>query len=254
MISRVLVAGPSLNMPVLPLACSTPAARPAAVKCGPRMSACYSARRPIREQRAPHTSCPKGPLTHRPAELLLQRRELAGIALPPQGVFLERRPAPQQVRGPALLLPQMRRLLEPYEGRKSNPALRPPGALPVEPGIQCRMQHPAEGTPVVTGWMDTLCCSLGCGLVEHGRAVHPYIHTGWWIDTGKPGDMLAGIQNYFATGDTKLLLSAVQKMDAGQRGRATGSASHNPNPPAPRDPAPPPPPPARRRPSRSSRA
>ncbi len=27
---------------------------------------------------------------------------------------------------------QMRRLLEPYEGRKSNPALRPPGALPVE--------------------------------------------------------------------------------------------------------------------------
>ncbi|MDD5399024.1 MAG: FGGY-family carbohydrate kinase, partial [Dehalococcoidia bacterium] len=28
----------------------------------------------------------------------------------------------------------------------------------------------AEGTPVVTGWMDTLCCSLGCGLVEHGLA------------------------------------------------------------------------------------
>jgi hypothetical protein len=27
---------------------------------------------------------------------------------------------------------QMRRLLEPYEGRKSDPALRPPGALPVE--------------------------------------------------------------------------------------------------------------------------
>jgi glucose-1-phosphate thymidylyltransferase len=27
-------------------------------------------------------------------------------------------------------------------------------------------------------------------LVEHGRAVHPYVHTGWWIDTGKPGDML----------------------------------------------------------------
>ena len=27
---------------------------------------------------------------------------------------------------------QMRRLLEPYEGRKSSPALRPPGALPVE--------------------------------------------------------------------------------------------------------------------------
>jgi hypothetical protein len=27
---------------------------------------------------------------------------------------------------------QMRRLLEPYEARKSNPALRPPGALPVE--------------------------------------------------------------------------------------------------------------------------
>ena len=27
-------------------------------------------------------------------------------------------------------------------------------------------------------------------LVEHGRVVHPYIHSGWWIDTGKPGDML----------------------------------------------------------------
>jgi glucose-1-phosphate thymidylyltransferase len=27
-------------------------------------------------------------------------------------------------------------------------------------------------------------------LVDHGRAVHPYIHRGWWIDTGKPGDML----------------------------------------------------------------
>jgi hypothetical protein len=27
---------------------------------------------------------------------------------------------------------EMRRLLEPYEARKSNPALRPPGALPVE--------------------------------------------------------------------------------------------------------------------------
>jgi glucose-1-phosphate thymidylyltransferase len=27
-------------------------------------------------------------------------------------------------------------------------------------------------------------------LVEHGRAVHPYVHTGWWIDTGKPRDIL----------------------------------------------------------------
>jgi glucose-1-phosphate thymidylyltransferase len=27
-------------------------------------------------------------------------------------------------------------------------------------------------------------------LVDQGRAVHPYIHTGWWIDTGKPIDML----------------------------------------------------------------
>ena len=27
-------------------------------------------------------------------------------------------------------------------------------------------------------------------LVEHGCAVHPYIHRGWWIDTGKPIDML----------------------------------------------------------------
>ncbi len=27
-------------------------------------------------------------------------------------------------------------------------------------------------------------------LVENGFAVHPYIHRGWWIDTGKPIDML----------------------------------------------------------------
>ncbi len=27
-------------------------------------------------------------------------------------------------------------------------------------------------------------------LVEQGYAVHPYIHCGWWIDTGRPGDML----------------------------------------------------------------
>lgn len=27
-------------------------------------------------------------------------------------------------------------------------------------------------------------------LIEHGYAVHPYIHRGWWIDTGRPGDML----------------------------------------------------------------
>ncbi len=28
-------------------------------------------------------------------------------------------------------------------------------------------------------------------LVDHGYHVHPYIHRGWWIDTGKPIDMLA---------------------------------------------------------------
>lgn len=27
-------------------------------------------------------------------------------------------------------------------------------------------------------------------LVDKGKAVHPYIHRGWWIDTGQPGDML----------------------------------------------------------------
>jgi hypothetical protein len=41
------------------------------------------------------------------------------------GVFL----TPEET---ADLRGQMRRLLEPYEGRKSNSALRPPGALPVE--------------------------------------------------------------------------------------------------------------------------
>jgi glucose-1-phosphate thymidylyltransferase len=28
-------------------------------------------------------------------------------------------------------------------------------------------------------------------LVDNGCAVHPYIHQGWWIDTGAPGDMLS---------------------------------------------------------------
>ncbi|MFP4324046.1 MAG: glucose-1-phosphate thymidylyltransferase [Anaerolineales bacterium] len=27
-------------------------------------------------------------------------------------------------------------------------------------------------------------------LVEHGYSVFPHVHTGWWIDTGRPGDML----------------------------------------------------------------
>ncbi len=27
-------------------------------------------------------------------------------------------------------------------------------------------------------------------LVDNGYSVHPYIHRGWWIDTGQPGDML----------------------------------------------------------------
>lgn len=27
-------------------------------------------------------------------------------------------------------------------------------------------------------------------LVDHQFAVHPYVHKGWWIDTGRPGDML----------------------------------------------------------------
>ncbi|HEC33362.1 MAG TPA: glucose-1-phosphate thymidylyltransferase [Chloroflexi bacterium] len=27
-------------------------------------------------------------------------------------------------------------------------------------------------------------------LVEHGYKVFPYVHRGWWIDTGRPGDML----------------------------------------------------------------
>jgi glucose-1-phosphate thymidylyltransferase len=27
-------------------------------------------------------------------------------------------------------------------------------------------------------------------LIDHGYRVRPYIHTGWWIDTGAPGDLL----------------------------------------------------------------
>jgi glucose-1-phosphate thymidylyltransferase len=28
-------------------------------------------------------------------------------------------------------------------------------------------------------------------LIEHDYRVFPHVHKGWWIDTGKPGDMLA---------------------------------------------------------------
>ncbi len=27
-------------------------------------------------------------------------------------------------------------------------------------------------------------------LIDQGKKVHPYVHKGWWIDTGRPGDML----------------------------------------------------------------
>jgi glucose-1-phosphate thymidylyltransferase len=27
-------------------------------------------------------------------------------------------------------------------------------------------------------------------LIDQGKMVHPYVHRGWWIDTGRPGDML----------------------------------------------------------------
>jgi len=27
-------------------------------------------------------------------------------------------------------------------------------------------------------------------LIDHGYSVYPHVHTGWWIDTGRPGDML----------------------------------------------------------------
>ncbi|MCO5186933.1 MAG: glucose-1-phosphate thymidylyltransferase [Anaerolineae bacterium] len=27
-------------------------------------------------------------------------------------------------------------------------------------------------------------------LIDNGYGVHPYVHRGWWIDTGQPGDML----------------------------------------------------------------
>ena len=28
-------------------------------------------------------------------------------------------------------------------------------------------------------------------LMDHGYSVHPYLHEGWWIDTGKMADILA---------------------------------------------------------------
>lgn len=42
-------------------------------------------------------------------------------------------------------------------------------------------------------------------LVEAGHNVHPYVHRGWWIDTGKPIDMLAA--------NAKVLEELVPKME-----------------------------------------
>jgi DNA-binding transcriptional ArsR family regulator len=76
------------------------------------------------------------------------------------GVFLTAAEA-SDLRG------QMRRLLEPYEGRKSDPALRPPGALPVEWTVF------AAPVPELAGFTEAQAREVARQSAEQGRDPGP---------------------------------------------------------------------------------
>ncbi len=59
-------------------------------------------------------------------------------------------------------------------------------------GIYMFDHHIFEATAAITpSWRGELEITDAIQwLVEHGYQVYPHIHTGWWIDTGRPDDML----------------------------------------------------------------
>ncbi|MCB9078751.1 MAG: glucose-1-phosphate thymidylyltransferase [Anaerolineaceae bacterium] len=59
-------------------------------------------------------------------------------------------------------------------------------------GIYMFDQHIFEAVKAITpSWRGELEITDAIQwLVNQGYNVHPYIHRGWWIDTGRPGDML----------------------------------------------------------------
>lgn len=59
-------------------------------------------------------------------------------------------------------------------------------------GIYMFDQHIFEAVKAITpSWRGELEITDAIQwLVDHDYNVHPYVHRGWWIDTGRPGDML----------------------------------------------------------------
>src|SRR5262249_15905725 len=60
-------------------------------------------------------------------------------------------------------------------------------------------------------------------LVDHGYQVYPHVHTGWWIDTGRPDDMLTANSlaldelspGIFGTVDNKSTVDSPVTVEAG---------------------------------------
>ena len=88
--------------------------------------------------------------------------------------------------GVADLDPDTRRIIRLVEKPRN-----PPSNLALV-GIYMFDQHIWEAVEAITpSWRGELEITDAIQhLVDQGYAVHPYIHRGWWIDTGAPGDML----------------------------------------------------------------
>jgi glucose-1-phosphate thymidylyltransferase len=88
--------------------------------------------------------------------------------------------------GVAEIDPDARRIIRLVEKPRD-----PPSDLAVV-GIYMFDQHVWEAVHAITpSWRGELEITDAIQyLVDKGYSVHPYVHRGWWIDTGEPGEML----------------------------------------------------------------
>jgi glucose-1-phosphate thymidylyltransferase len=88
--------------------------------------------------------------------------------------------------GVAEIDPDARRIIRLVEKPRN-----PPSNLAVV-GIYMFDQHVWEAVHAITpSWRGELEITDAIQyLVDEGYNVHPYVHRGWWIDTGEPGEML----------------------------------------------------------------